>query len=256
MKRIAVAAVISGLISPAWADDHSPESNLAEPSDWKVIVGGGVASVPRYEGSTSNRLRAVPVFEAEKGHFFAGVTRGIGYNFSDDQSIQYGVRATLAHGRRENVDVRLNGMGDINYAGELGGFVNFTQDHWYELGNVAASSNGVRAELGAGFHTRLSSSDTLKIGAVLNWGNGKYNQTYFGVSSTQALASGNVLTVYNANSGIKDYGLTANWMHSFGKSWFANIAINVKQISGSAQSSPLTMKTTMQSGAMTVGYRF
>ena len=59
---------------------------------WKVTLGGGVASVPRYEGAATNRLRFVPLIEVGDGHFFAGTYRGIGYNFSEDKNIQYGRR--------------------------------------------------------------------------------------------------------------------------------------------------------------------
>jgi outer membrane scaffolding protein for murein synthesis (MipA/OmpV family) len=252
MKRIALAAFSSVFITPALAS----ESAEGDEQKWKIVVGGGVASVPRYEGGSTNRYRAVPVLDMEKGNFFAGVSRGVGYNFSNDRSLQYGIRLTLAHARYQNADPRLNGMGDIRYTGEAGAFVSVDREHWYGLGNFATSSNGVRAELGGGFHTRLSELDTIRIGAMLDWGNGKYNQTFFGVTAAQAAASGNLLTAYNASSGVKDYGVTASWMHSFDRNWFSNVTLTAKQLSGAAKSSPLTTKTTMSSGAMTVGYRF
>ena len=252
MLRRITLATLPLLAVPAFAADAGTD----RVSDWKITLGGGIASVPRYEGSSSNRLRGVPVFEAEKGRFFAGVSRGIGYNFSDIDGLQYGLRATLAHARYHTADARLNGMNDITYTGEAGAFANINQGLWYGQANFAASSNGTRAELGAGLNTKVSETDFVRVGATLDWGDSKYNQTYYGVTTAEAAASGNVLTTYNAGSGIRHYGATASWTHSFDKNWFGNITINAKQMAGSAKNSPLTMKSNMQGGAVTVGYRF
>lgn len=224
--------------------------------DWKVILGGGIASTPRYEGSASNRIRAVPLVEIEYGRFFAGASRGIGYNFSDWKTIEFGPRLSLAPYRRQNADTHLNGMGDIGYAGELGGFLNASFAPWYVASSFSAGSHGARMELDAGYATRLSPTDRLRAGLGLNWANSRYMQTYFGVSAAQAAASGGVLSAYNAGYGIKDYGLKINWMHDYSKQWFSNAGLSFKQISGSAAGSPLTMRRSMHSINFVVGYRF
>lgn len=223
---------------------------------WKVTLGGGIASVPRYEGSATNRLRFVPLIEVDNGHFFAGTSRGIGYNFSDDKNIQYGPRLTLAPYRKQNADTRLNGMGDIGYTGELGGFINARFSPWYVTSSIAAGSHGARLELGGGYEMQLSSADQLRTGLELNWANNKYMQTYFGVSAAQSAASGGVLNTYNANSGVKDYALKANWIHTYSKEWFSNAGVSFKQLSGSTKNSPLTMRNSMNSVNFVVGYHF
>lgn len=223
---------------------------------WKFTVGGGIASVPRYEGAATNRLRAVPLLEIGNGHFFAGTSRGIGYNFSDDKSMQYGLRVTIAPHRRQNQDVRLNGMGDIAAAGEFGGFVNARFAPWYVTSSIAASSRGSRMELGGGYELKLSDADQLRAGLEMNWANGKYMQTYFGVTAAQAAASGGVLTTYNATSGVKDYALKLNWMHSYSQEWFSNAGVTLKQLNGSAKTSPLTQRNSANSVNFVVGYNF
>lgn len=225
-------------------------------SKWKISVGGGLASLPRYEGAATNRLRFVPLLDAENGHLFIGTTRGIGYNFSDNKDLQYGLRMTLAHNRKQNIDARLNGMGDIGYTGEAGAFFNARFAPWYVSSSIAASSHGSWLDLGGGYEARLSEADIVRMGANLNWGSAKYNQTYFGVSTAQAAASGNILTAYNANSGIKDYGITANWMHSYSREWFSNAGISLKQLSGSDKNSPLVVKARMSTVNFVAGYRF
>lgn len=225
-------------------------------STWKVALGGGLASVPRYEGASKNRLRFAPLLEISDGHFFAGTSRGIGYNFSDDNSLQYGARVTLAPYRRQSVDVRLNGMGDIGYAAEVGGFLDARFSPWYVTSSIASSSHGAHLELGGGYNMQLSEADKLRTGLEIDWANGKYMQTYFGVSAPQSAASGGVLTSYNASSGIKDYALKLNWMHSYSKEWFSNAGIIYKQLAGSAKNSPLTQRNSMSTVSFVVGYNF
>jgi outer membrane scaffolding protein for murein synthesis (MipA/OmpV family) len=223
---------------------------------WRVSAGGGLSYAPRYEGASSNSLRVMPLLEAGHGKIFISPLRGIGYNFSDDKNMEYGLRLTLGHGRRQNADPRLNGMGDISYAAETGAYLNLRFSPWYISGGLTAGSHGTHAELGGGIGIPLSTADRLRIGANLNWGDNQYNQTYFGVTPAQATASGNVLTAYNASAGIKDYALTANWAHSYSKEWFSGAGVSFKRLTGSAQYSPLTMRRTMNSLNFLVGYRF
>lgn len=223
---------------------------------WKIAVGGGLASVPRYEGASSNRLRFAPLLEISDGKFFAGTSRGIGYDFSDDKSLQYGARITLSPYRRQNVDARLNGMGDLGNAAEFGGFLNARFSPIYLTSSIASSSHGAHIELGGGYETALTAADKLRAGLELDWANGKYMQTYFGINASQAAASGGVLTAYNATSGVKDYALKLNWMHSYSKQWFSNLGATYKQLGSSAKNSPLTTRNSMNTLSFIVGYNF
>ncbi len=224
------------------------------PHEWKVSVGGGLASVPRYEGSSRTRFRFVPLIDAENGRFFVSTMRGIGYNFSTNKDLQYGLRLTLAPNRKQNADVHLNGMGDVGYAGEFGGFVNARFNPWYITSSIGASSRGARLELGGGYEAQFGPADRVRLGVGLNWANNKYMQTYFGVSAAQSATSG--LAAYNAGSGIKDYSLSANWTHSYSKEWFSNAGVTLKQLSGSAKNSPLTLQRSQSMVNFVVGYRF
>lgn len=257
--------LIASLLScqPAFAEDglisdasEKPADVSGAGGDWKFALGGGIASTPRYEGSSRNRLRFAPLIEVEHGRFFAGAARGIGYNMSDDKDIQYGPRLTLAPYRRQSADRHLHGMGDIGYGGEIGGFVNARFAPWYVMSGIAAGSNGSRLELDGGYEARLSQEDRIRAGLELNWADNKYMQTYFGVSAAQSTASGGVLAPFNAGSGIRNYGLKINWTHAYSKEWFSNAGISYKQLSGSAANSPLTMRRSMSTVSFVVGYRF
>ena len=236
----------------------APPQGVASRQGWSISLGGGISYAPSYEGSANNRRRFLPLLEASynNGKLFVSPTRGIGYNFSDSRDMQYGLRLALEHGRKQNVDARLFGMGDVSRTADLGAFINWRFAPGYLSSALSASSHGSHFELGGGINVPLSAADRLRLGANLNWGDSQYNQTYFGVTSAQAAASGNTLTTYNASAGIKDYALTANWAHTFSKEWFSSTGLSHKRLTGSAQSSPLTMRRTTNSFNFLIGYRF
>jgi outer membrane scaffolding protein for murein synthesis (MipA/OmpV family) len=225
---------------------------------WRFAVGGGASYAPRYQGSASNRFRIMPLLDARyrDEHFFASVMHGVGYNFSDLKSTQYGVRIAPGRSRKESADPHLTGMGNIGFTPEAGAFFNQRVAPWYFSSGISAGSHGAHADLGTGIGFALSDANHLRLGVNLTWGDAKYNQTYFGVTPAQAVASGNVLTAYDAGAGVKDYAVTANWLHNFGNKWFSTAGVSYKRLTGSAEKSPLTQRSSMPSANMLVGYRF
>ncbi len=224
--------------------------------EWKFTLGGGLAYVPRYEGSANDRIRVMPLLEATNGRIFIGALRGIGYNFSTDQTMEYGVRLSLGRARWQNADPRLNGMGDIGYSAEAGAFLNMRFAPWYVSSGLTTGVHGTHAELGGGIGLPLSKADRLRFGVNMEWANSTYSQTYFGVTQVQALASNGVLTPYDARAGVKDYAITANWAHNYDKQWFSSAGLSIKRLVGSAGNSPLTVRRTQPSVNFQVGYRF
>jgi outer membrane scaffolding protein for murein synthesis (MipA/OmpV family) len=225
---------------------------------WQVSLGSGLSYAPRYEGAANHRLRMMPLFDASynNGKFFINPFRGIGYNFSDDKDIQYGIRLSIGRGRDPNEDPHLYGTENIKYVPEAGLFINERLGLYYFSGGISSGNNGTHAELGTGIGFPLNASDRLRIGVNLNWGDNKFCQTYFGVTPTQSAASGNVLAAYNASAGITDYVLTANWIHNYDKKWFSNAGLSFKQLTGSADQSSLTQRSLLTSANFLVGYRF
>lgn len=225
---------------------------------WQVSLGGGASYAPRYEGAAGNNLRFMPLMDASynNGKLFINPLRGIGYNFSDEKDVQFGVRLMPSHSRKQSADPNLSGMGDIGYIPEAGLFFNQRFAPWYISSGISTGSHGTHAEIGGGIGIPLSTADRMRLGINLNWGDTRYNQTYFGVTAAQASASGNVLTAYNASAGIKDYALTVNWVHNYDKEWFSNAGLSYMWLTGPAQQSPLTKRSSMGSLNFLLGYRF
>jgi outer membrane scaffolding protein for murein synthesis (MipA/OmpV family) len=243
-----MAALLSLAAMPALAGDGA----------WQVSMGAGVSYAPRYEGAALNRLRLVPLLDVNysNGGFFIGVARGIGFNFSESKVVQYGVRVLLGRERSQSEDPRLYGTGDINYYPEAGVFLSTRLGPLSLSSGAATSDYGTRADLGCGIGFPLGKDDRFRLNVTANWGDTNYNQTYFGVTATQAAASGNVLTPYNATEGVKDSVVSASWTHNYDKHWFANTSFSYKRLQGSAQLSPLTERPSMNSMSLMLGYHF
>lgn len=231
---------------------------FARGGDWQVSLGTGVGYAPRYEGAADNRLWVLPLLDVSynRGGFFVGVARGIGFNFSDSQYIQYGVRSTLGQARSQDADQRLYGTGNIDYYLEGGAFLNVRLWLLSLNTSVASSDYGTHGDFSYTLALPLGEQDRFRIGGAMSFGDSMYNQTYFGITPAQSLASGNVLTPYVAAEGKKSTAASVSWTHNLDKHWFSSTGVTYKRLEGSAQLSPLTQRTSMLSANFLVGYRF
>ena len=221
-------------------------------------MGAGANYAPRYEGAASYRLRLVPLLDVSynNGGFFIGVARGIGFNFSEIKSIQYGVRVFVGQERNQNADARLYGMGNIDYFPEASLFFSSRLGPLSFSSGVATGNYGTHADVGGSINFPIGKQNRFRLGTKINWGDAIYNQTYFGVTAAQAAASGNVLTAYNATEGKKDTSMTASWVHNFDKEWSGSTTLTYKRLEGSAQLSPLTQRISANSLSYMLAYRF
>lgn len=232
------------------------EQPAPQTDEWRFSLGGGLSYKPRYEGAASYHRRFLPVLEASKGKFFISPLRGIGYNFSDDRRLEYGLRLGIGMGRKANLDPHLNGMGNIGFVPETGAFLNYRLMPFYLSSGITTGAHGSHLEFGVGLTLPVSKQDRIRLGVSSNWGDSRYNRTFFSVSPTQAANSGNVLWTYEASAGFKDYALTANWSHNFDKQLYGTVGYSRKRLVGSVSHSPLVLNPLSFSVNIALGYRF
>jgi outer membrane scaffolding protein for murein synthesis (MipA/OmpV family) len=230
----------------------------AQAGEWQGAIGAGVSYAPRYDGDAENQLRIVPLLDINynKDSFFISVRRGIGFNFSKVKYFQYGVSVLLGQARSEHADERLYGMGNIDYYPEGNLFFSARLGVLSFSGNVASSNYGTHANFGSNLVIPIGSANNFRLGSTVIWGDSIYNQTYFGVTTAQATASGNLLTPYSPAAGKVMTTLNASWTHNFNKSWFSTFDLGYKRLEGSAQLSPLNQRTSMLGETVMLGYHF
>jgi outer membrane scaffolding protein for murein synthesis (MipA/OmpV family) len=199
-----------------WAQQSLEDQALQQPgltpipAGWGASIGAGVASVPRYPGASKDRARLIPLFSVDYGgRLFVGPF-GVGVAAVRWQGLRAGPVLGFERGRSASDGPRLLGLGDISTSVTAGVFAAYTRGP-LEISATARqavshSTNGLSGLLQLNFRHAFSGARVLVvIGPDLEFGNGDFQRTWFGISPAQSAASG--LPVYAARAGINRIGL-------------------------------------------------
>jgi len=141
--------------------------------------------------------------------------------------------------RRERSDVdnnKVDKMKNISDANELGIFGGFEWNSWFLFLDILADTgnayDGWYSTLKGGYNWVIDRAWMLSMGAHATYANDDYMDTYFGVSGSDAARSG--LKRYNADGGIKDYGIDLGLNWNFASSWALRGVASISQLVGDA----------------------
>lgn len=268
---LALPALIAFPISNASAADNlvqrgtqapytQPAPAQAEPeSNWTFITGLGTGFAPAYEGSDKTKISVLPIINAEykDGLFFIG-KKGIGITplkFEDgsvDLALGYDI------GRKEKDDRKnLKGMGKIDSSATA------TVSADYNVGPVILGASvtsgmggdyGTEADLSIGTNHPITEKLSISSDAHTTWSSDDHMKNYFGVSNTQATASGK--KAFKAESGIKSYGVGVGANYQVSEKWTIMSGVKYDNLIGDAADSPVSKKDGQLSGFVGAGYRF
>jgi outer membrane scaffolding protein for murein synthesis (MipA/OmpV family) len=280
------AGALAGLLACGMARAQTPAINPMPDGSRDMYVGLGVQSAPRYEGTGSRKVSALPVLQVEwsSGVFISGMSAGM--HLSGSPTVEFGPLLAVQSGRDGSgtgtqiggigntplintigpgqktivTEGRLAGMDEIGARLQLGGFYNvYLSPQWRLTSGVLLGAgrehDGARLELGvqrlavvSGARHRVSLS--AGVGVV----NHQYNNTYFGVTAIEAARSG--FDAYRAGGGLQDVHLGARWNWVFTPSWMLTSSLQAKRLLGSASHSPLTERSTNLTVSTAIAYRF
>jgi len=143
-------------------------------------------------------------------------------NMGGGRSLKAGPLVSINFGRSQKASPDLAGMGNVGTAFELGGFVSysFSPDSRVRLRarqDVASGHNG--ATVKADFSQTFIRTPKYALGGSVagTWATGPYMRSFFGVSPTQAAASG--YPVYRPSSGFKDVTFSLNGNYRIATQW-------------------------------------
>ena len=261
LKTITLAACIALGTSSAFAQAFDAVRLYgAAPGQDGGTVGAAVVATYEYQGSDERSTLLIPMLNYQWANgWFAGVTNGIGYNFSDSSQLQYGLRLTADKGRRENQANALRGMGNVDAAAEVGAFFNYSLPQGLFMTSsirygAGAHKNGLVVDLGAGYLTELAPKWHLAAGAGVTLANANTMQSFFGVTTAQAAKSG--YAAYSAGSGARDVRANVALTYSIDQRTSVTTALTASSLLGDAKDSPLTRKRTAGLGVVGVNYAF
>jgi outer membrane protein len=254
-----VMAVAAALGIPLWV-------NAAESGNqWRLSVGGGVASIPEYPGSGRQRTLVVPVISATYGRFFiggdpgSGSPGGAGFDVYRNGAWRLGVSAygDLTR-RRESDDARLRGLGDVDPAVRAGLFGVYSTERFVLRANfgsdISGHKQGTLVRLDALARFRPSERLTLSAGPGLTWANSQYTRTFFGVDDLQSARSG--LPQFEARSGLNSVRFSVGASYPIDRSWSVGANFTAARLLGDARNSPVTVDKSQNLVGAFATYRF
>jgi outer membrane scaffolding protein for murein synthesis (MipA/OmpV family) len=219
-----------------------------------------VSSKADHSGSDAPRVAVMPALEYQWANgWFAGTNRGVGYNFSKDPTLQYGMGLGVDFGRKESVTGALAGMGSIDTKVEYGAFLNYAPDRHWRLSSVLRygsgyAGQGATANFGANYTMDIAPKWRLDLGVATTWANSQYMQSYFGVNATQSQQSGHA--VYSPTSGLCDVSSSLNLSYQVTPEISVSGGLKASSLVRDARNSPIVTSPQSVSGSLSIGYAF
>ena len=258
--RLAVLAVLAlapGITAAADLPPAAPEAAAAPAvsappqPEWTVTVGIEPRMVPAWPGASDSRLglSVLPLFSIRKAGTppeFFGARDSFGFDILDLGQFQLGPVGKLIWQRNASSYTALNGLGDVDYAIQAGGFAQFWPVPWLRL----------RTEVRQGFGGETGVTGDVFLDGVVPMGQFRLSggprvtlqstaavSPYFSI--TQAQSAGSTvsglaaLPVYNASGGLYSYGTGGQVEYFFNQQWSAHTLMEYERLTGSAAESPL-----------------
>jgi len=233
---------------------------LGPPGTESGLAGIAVVSAPRYLGSDQRRVLAAPLLDYQwRNGWFAGSVNGIGYNFSKEGTLQFGLRLTADLGRKERRSSALRGLGDVDGRAEFGGFLNVRPTpHLLLSSSLRAGSGddrrGLVLDLGATQSIALSPQLHASLGLGLTLANREHLRSYFGVSAAQSAASG--YSAYAPDAGLRDFRASLGLSYMITPATALSLGLTAQVLQGDAEKSPVTRDRSALSGLLALSHRF
>jgi len=226
------------LASPAVADS----SWFAGP--WTVTLGAEGRVLPTYEGSSNYRFLPVPLFDVRRAgtpRRFQASRDGASIGIIEFDRFRLGPTLKVRLQRRESDDSKLNGLGDVDFAVELGGFAEYWIAPWLrtrgELRQGVSGHHGLTGDLSADVVVPVTTQLTVSGGPRMAFDSGATMRTYFGVDPVQSALSG--LPIYNPSGGVRSYGVGGMARYEITPQWATHVFVEYERMVGSAADSPL-----------------
>ncbi|QJQ05447.1 MipA/OmpV family protein [Undibacterium parvum] len=260
--RLLGTAVVTSLFLPCslvlaqqTADNRYPD---ALPTSG--IIGVGVASLPKYQGSDETETKGVAILEYHwaNGIFVGGDNNTlIGLQYELPSKVQYGSALGIDVGRKESHSRALAGMGDVERKAVFVSFIRAAITDQFSINSSVqiGSGNehkGALLKLGAAYAIPLNSSMQVSLNVDSTLANDSYMENYFGVSATQASTSR--YRVYKASSGLRDVSVGVRLSYQINHDWSVLAAVSSTSLASAAKDSPLALQANTQQVLFGVTY--
>lgn len=247
-------------VGPAVASDSPLPGEKTE-----LAFGAGALLIPRYAGSDDTRALAVPVLSVQRGILFADTSRGIGlqYQFSSGLYISQSMYYDLGRLERDSNwrpgSKKLLGMGDVTgsvttrtlLVQQIGSRLSLSAEAEFALRKGAHRN---RYRTGLEFQAIRADKDSLYLSLDAHGGDRRFNQAYFGVTSSQAERTG--FKAFAAGRGIYAGTLSIRWEHRFAPHWTSTLQVVGTRYLDNAADSPVVVRTNAVTTLAALSYSY
>jgi outer membrane protein len=225
----------------------------APASMWTVTIGAEGRSEPGWFGAPNGdrRFTGMPLISVRKQGSpptFFGPRDGFGISIIDLGQFRLGPVGKLVWQRKASDYDALNGLGDIDYAIQVGGFAEYWPVSWLRLrGEVRKGFGGETGVTGDLFLDAVVPIGqlTLSAGPRLTVQSSDAVSPYFSLTAAQVTAANAaqpglpILTPYTAGGGIYSYGAGGMARYFWTPQFATHAFIEYERLTGDAADSPL-----------------
>jgi len=217
------------------------------------IVGVVVAVVPDYLGSDDTKGVGAPFFRwsiQRERRYLQLLGTELSFNMSNSPTYEFGPVLNYRAGRDDDVDdevvKKMTKIDDTVELGIMGAYKwmdKANPRHRFSvklevLGDLGDAYEGWLAMVGASYWFQVNRPIDIMIGFGTTYGNSDYMETYFGVDSADALATG--LSQFDADSGLRDFNIPVAMVFHFSQNWHVTAGIKYFKLLNDASDSPVT----------------
>jgi outer membrane scaffolding protein for murein synthesis (MipA/OmpV family) len=242
LRATSFAILLASTAALAAAPARAQAARPADDDNFHLSIGGGALYAPTYLGSDRYDVDPIPLFDLRYAdRVFLSTRDGLGLNLLEPGSNwRAGPVVKYRMARDQDDDRALRGMGDVDAAGEAGGYVHYDLRPFTmgaELRQGFGGHDGVIGDLFVTWSTRLSDSLLLTVGPKATMASRDFTETYFGVTAAQAARTG--YRAYAPDGPFMSYGLGASLRYRVNDYLSLGGFAGIDRIAGDAADSPL-----------------
>jgi outer membrane protein len=232
----------------------APATYTPAAPDWIVTIGGELRIGPKWAGAPTDKfgLTGGPLFSIRKvgtpPEYF-GPRDSFGFSVLDIGQFKFGPAVKIVWPRKASDDRALNGLGDINYALQVGAFAEYWPAQWLRLhGELRQGFGGEKGVTGDLFLDAIVRAGQFRFlaGPRLTLQSTAAVSPYFSITPAQSAGSTvaglPALPVYHAGGGLYSYGAGGQIEYFFNPQWAVHGFVEYERLTGSAADSPLVVQ--------------
>jgi outer membrane protein len=236
--------VLAGVSVPGTLWAQAQTYGPAPAPDWTITIGAEGRVTPAYDGSDRYIVVPYPVFEIRRAgtpRNFTSPRDGFSIAIINLGQFRLGPTGKVVLPRDQSDYAALRGLGDVDWALEVGAFAEFWPWRWLrtraEVRQGFGGHDGVVAELTADVVVPVTQTLTFSAGPRLTLASADALQPYFGVTPAQSIRSG--LPVFRPDGGVRAFGLGAQVRQEWSREWATNLFVEYDRLSDDAARSPI-----------------